>query len=466
MFSVCFFSTRCRPRLAVTLALAAATALSLGAPLCAHADDGDPDPTFSGDGIAYASWTGGSIEEVRLALGPGDAIYVGGTLNRSNSDDFDFAIAKLHADGSPDTNFGSIGYRTVGFDYVADGHDSLREIFPLALGKLMLLGNAEVAGEIVAQAPPAMTRLTASGDVDTAFANAGRQVFPVSTSPWPNAGLYMSAAADQADGKFLFGGYCTNCPDTYRAVVLRVNGDGTPDATFGTSGWSSQPLPLQPRLDLMQVDAQGRIVLAGAVLDGGSATPLVVRLTPSGALDPTFGGGAGYLRISQLPDTANGGWSATALALLNDGSVVLAVSNYIPITVDRTGLVHVDAAGSFDADFGVVGLVNLTLEQGSRIQALALQSGGRILASGWISHTGGGLDFLVARTRADGSLDPSFDNNGLLRANLATGGADQAQAMTLTADGRPLIAGYAQINGISAGLLRLTSELIFADGFE
>ena len=285
-------------------------------------------------------------------------------------------------------------------------------------------------------------------------------------NPWSNPSLYMRAAARQANGKFLFGGYCLNCPDSYRAVVLRVNIDGDPDATFGDGGWSSVPMPQQPRLDQLQVDAQARIVIAGGTIDGGLVFPLVARLTPSGAADPSFGDGNGYVKVLDLPDTANGGWVVTAMSIARDGSMVLAASNYTPIDVARTELFRLDASGARDTTFGSSGLLDLTLENGSRIESLVQRSDRTLIVAGWIAHTGGGHDFLVARALPDGSLDDSFDGNGLVRIAMTTN-TDEAEAMMLAA-GRPVIAGFGIVPGghTDAAVLRLKSDLIFSDGVD
>lgn len=66
-----------------------------------------------------------------------------------------------------------------------------------------------------------------------------------------------------------------------------------------------------------------------------------------------------------------------------------------------------------DTDFGAGGVLDLDLEEGPRINAVAFQSDGRLVAAGTIdangSQTGG---FLLAGV-ADGALDASCDANGL-----------------------------------------------------
>jgi len=431
----------------------------------AHAADGDPDPSFSGDGVAFADWSGGPVQEIRVAVDAQGSLWVGGTITHTGGDR-DFAIARLRSDGTIDTGFGFFGYRTVAFNLVDAGNDALMGIFPLADGKAMLLGRAEVADEIVAAAPAAMARLTAAGNLDTSFGDNGRRVY--TESPWPNATLYFRAVARQNDGKFLFGGYCGNCGSgTYRAVVLRTSASGDPDASFGNAGWGSFPLPVSnPRLGAMRVDAQGRIVLGGTATVDGDHYALVARMTPAGGADTSFGTTAEGWVMPTLPGASGAQWNVTSLADAGrDGALYLGFGNYLGLAGgNRGGVARLNADGSLDASYANGGVREMTREDGTRIDAIAARSDGRLVAAGRIDHTGGSADFFVARLRANGSYDTSFDGNGVARYEI-TATHDDVEAMTLAA-GKPVIAGHTYQTNASVAVLRLQSDLIFADGVQ
>lgn len=430
--------------------------------MAAHAADGDPDTSFGVDGVNYVEWLGGTAEGARLGIGVDGKVYVGATITGTN-DNRDFAITRLLADGALDTSFGLLGYRSVAFDYATAGYDSLQGVFPLADGTVMLLGNAEVPAEVISQAPPAMVRLTAAGSVDTSFGIAGKLSIGADQSPWPNGNLYLRGVARQPDGKFLFGGYCLNCTDTYSAVVLRVDGNGTPDASFGQNGWARMPVPQSASLSTMAIDRQGRIVLAGNTVNNAFYRPMVVRMTSTGVVDATFGGGDGVALID-LPDAAEVNWSATAVAVDRDDSLLLSVANYVALDVNHTALIRLIADGSFDSSYGVAGLRDLTRDEGSKILALAMRSDRRLVAAGVIQYMGG-FDFYVARTKPAGSLDSTFDGNGVARYALSTS-EDKAEAIVLSA-GKPLIAGRTYVSGgVGVSILRLQSDLIFTDGVD
>lgn len=87
-------------------------------------------------------------------------------------------------------------------------------------------------------------------------------------------------------GKLVVGGLSNN-----RVAVVRYNGNGSRDLTFGTDGRVVTGIALDAKgLNALAVDSQGRLVLVGFVA-GPPQLPAVVRLTAEGAPDETFGDG-------------------------------------------------------------------------------------------------------------------------------------------------------------------------------
>jgi uncharacterized delta-60 repeat protein len=426
----------------------------------ACAADGDLDNTFSGDGVAWAAWSLSMTGAARIAPAADGRIVVATTV--ADGGNRDFAAARFTRNGALDTGFGYLGLRTVAIDLVADGRDFLLGAFVLADGRTMLLGTAEAAG---GAAVPALVRLTSGGNADASFGSNGRRV--IASAPWALPDISIEAVTRQPDGRFVFGGIVRGGPDQYIAVALRVDADGNADASFGDGGWASLALPPVTHVEDVAIDAQGRIVLAGYEGDPASDdhNPLLARFLPDGSADATFGIGTGYVRLTGIASAPLGGWMGHALAADRDGSLLLALATDEDRDSLRAGIVRVRANGSRDTTFGNGGLLLVDLENGTQLDALALQSDRRIVAAGLISHSGSGQDVFVLRARADGTLDPSFDGNGVVRHSLDAQ-ADRARALALS-DGRPVIAGLAQRSDSWDGFaMRLTSDLIFADGLD
>ena len=436
--------------------------LSLLFAAAACAADGDLDPGFVNGGAAFADWSAHASRDAHVAADGSGNVFVAATASGPSGNRL-FATAKFRPDGSAHTGFGFLGLRTVEFDLVADGFDLLHGAYALAGGQLMLLGTAEIPGNAYA---PAMARLTAAGNADAAFGAGGKRV--ITSSPWAIEGLDLVATARQRDGKFVFGGWCENCPGARAAVVLRVDANGDPDPGFGMDGWASLPVPERTRLETITIDPSGRIVLAGfdGDLAGDPHVPVLARFLADGNADTSFGIGTGYVRLTNIPNAPpQGGWLGRAVAADRDGSLLLSLTIDEDMDAMHAGIVRVRVNGTLDTAFGNAGLRPLDLENGVVIDALAVRSDGRVMAAGSINHTGGSLDVLVARLRADGSLDSGFDGNGVVRHAIDTQ-TDRAHAIGFSA-GRPLIAGIAQRGDSWDGFaIRLQSDLIFADGFE
>lgn len=101
--------------------------------------------------------------------------------------------------------------------------------------------------------------------------------------------------------------------------------------------------------------------------------------------------------------------------------------------------------GLLDPNFGnggvVVSPVSMTFEDGAR--AVAVQpADGKIVAVGYVDRGGGNYDFAVARYNTDGSLDTTFDGDGIAITAISAG-RDEAHAVAIQPDGQIVVAGVA-----------------------
>ena len=138
--------------------------------------------------------------------------------------------------------------------------------------------------------------------------------------------------------------------------------------------------------------------------------------------------------------------------------------NWSSSSARRSVLMRRTPGGDHDIGFGG-GVVELTRDDGSAVHALARRSDGKLVAAGWVASAASGTDVFVARVHPDGALDNSFDNNGVVRIPLDD--VDNGTEAMLLDAGRPLMAG--RIWGsdpMRIGVLRLQSDLVFADRFE
>ncbi|MGA9109772.1 MAG: delta-60 repeat domain-containing protein, partial [Smithella sp.] len=154
----------------------------------------------------------------------------------------------------------------------------------------------------------------------------------------------------------------------------------------------------------------------------------------SGSLDTTFGTGG-------IVTTPIGSYDAYAyaLAIQSDGRIVVSGYSSNGSNYDFA-LVRYNTDGSLDTTFGTGGIVITPMGSGYDIAyALAIQSDGRILAAG-NSYNGSNYNFALVRYNTNGSLDTTFGTGGIVTTSIGTGDSE-ALALGIQSDGNILAAG-------------------------
>src|SRR5262249_33492711 len=95
--------------------------------------------------------------------------------------------------------------------------------------------------------------------------------------------------------------------------------------------------------------------------------------------------------------------------------------------------------GQLDSGFDGGGKVITDSGRSEIGSAVAVQRDGKIVVAGGVSAAGGGLDFLVARYNADGTLDNTLGGGGLVATHF--GEAAEAFGVAIQPDGRIVAAG-------------------------
>ncbi|MEO6688257.1 MAG: delta-60 repeat domain-containing protein [Dokdonella sp.] len=233
-----------------------------------------------------------------------------------------------------------------------------------------------------------------------------------------------------------------------KSTLARLTPTGALDATFGTSGVATNDLSvnLSDGLRAIVRMADGRYVACGTFFSVGTATDFVVaRFNSNGSLDGTFDG-SGYAVTSFLQSGAGGSLfdQCNAVAIQSDGKIVSAgyTAENGP---NHVALTRHSAAGVLDAGFGSGGKVDInasfTANGNSEARALVVQPDGKLLVAGY-AFGPGNAEFLVIRLNADGSPDAGFGTAGITRTPVGPG-EDMANAMVRQPDGRIVLAGSA-----------------------
>ena len=228
------------------------------------------------------------------------------------------------------------------------------------------------------------------------------------------------------------------------------------------------------RVDVVATQPDGRILIAGIYSStSGSNNAGLARLNPDGTLDTTF-----------VPPQIFSGFSPVrAIAIQNDGKIVLGGFFKTPAPFIRTNMVRLLPDGAVDTTFvadadntvndllilpggrmlvggyfrvvngqarqGIVRLENngaldgaFTVTANQGVQAMLQQPDGKVLLSGQFTSLGGQTRKGLARLHSDGALDLAFDPGAILNPSPNDG----VHSLALQADGRILAAGFFYIS--------------------
>jgi uncharacterized delta-60 repeat protein len=281
------------------------------------------------------------------------------------------------------------------------------------------------------------------------------------------------AIAVDGDGKILIGTtrWLINKSVFY---VKRLLPDGSSDPSFGTNGLCEYTLGPGQFLNLTSISVVGNGAIIAGRYQGGYA---LCKILNNGELDPGFGSNGFFLEtnsgfnhspigvtnIQILPDSSfyiesldlncklcvlksfkNGGVDPGfgingyyiqndsiddpflfRLKLQSDGKLIL-LNNYRYDTINDYSLFRLNTNGSLDSSFGQNGSIHVQLMIArSWAYNICIQADDKILTTG----TQGGCAWYIyaIRHNPDGSIDPSFGNNGLFLSSEAGHGIDVDQ---------------------------------------
>lgn len=241
----------------------------------------------------------------------------------------------------------------------------------------------------------------AGGVLDTTFGSGGVAAVPANGT--------VNATAVQPDGKVLAVS-TESWSGRSVASVTRLNGDGTPDATFGTGGTVRLAVGRTNYGTAVAIQPDGKVLVAG---DAHTRTSLwypdnqyaVARLNPNGTLDRTFGGAntgwwtsnptSGEERVTRLAVVPSGG----GFSIYAGGQAGLTTAAVVKLT----------AAGRPDTTYGAGGFATRTVVDSSTVLMAVTPSGRAVVRNGMS---------LYGFTPA-GQTDAGFGTNGAVAATFA-----------------------------------------------
>lgn len=288
-----------------------------------------------------------------------------------------------------------------------------------------------------------------AGDPDLSFGDNGLLLKAI------GAGHSEShTMAVQPDGKIVMAGIVQiGSSNNADFALIRINPDGSLDNSFGENGVVTATAYINDQANAVAIQPDGKILISGQSFLGGSAgyQTVVMRFSSTGVVDNSFGTN-GKVTITPLQNT-------NTMALQSDGKILVAGAMN-----DNFGMARLNTNGTLDTSFGTNGYVMNMLKDEwgadcvSYIMKIALQTNGKIVASGFAVSPNNYNDIAIARYNTNGSLDNSFATGGVLMSNLG-GLSDFGTSVKIQPDGKIVIGAHKEI-GLIPGVPEYDAAII------
>jgi uncharacterized delta-60 repeat protein len=219
--------------------------------------DGSLDTSFS-TGTGFLG--GAYISKIRLQSD--GKIIISGNFTNYNGTLLNRKLIRINVDGSLDTTFNAFGTDANNFIYHFDIQSD---------DKIIIVGDFTTYNSISAKR---IARLNADGSFDATFTTAAVGF---------NSSAYCIKILN--NGKFLVGGSFGTYNGSNTQKFIRLNTDGTLDASFNTTV-ASYPSP-----ESIDEQPDSKILITASITGGGSIS--LVRLNNNGTIDTTLDDGLG-----------------------------------------------------------------------------------------------------------------------------------------------------------------------------
>ncbi len=334
---------------------------------------GDLDQSFGTNGQTITniadpnSLTSSNEQVAAVAIQPDGKILVAGTSNMGVGQT-DIFLMRVDSVGALDPTFSNDGIVTTDF---SAGNDGAAALAIQPDNKIVLVGTASgtLYREIVA------VRYNSDGSLDTSFGTGGKVIIAAINPPGKSVDQIDlgRAVALQSDGKIVIAGTRSSTTpedlDSYgrsldSVVLIRLNSDGSLDASFGDAGRQHQAFSdNDSKAYSLLIQSDGKIVVGGVAADsadGGVYDVLIARFSSDGHLDSTFGDAGktryefgGNYRLSSTVVQQQDGKLLVVGTAITSHSVINGFSD----STQDFGILGLSKDGVLESSYGTSGLV-------------------------------------------------------------------------------------------------------------
>lgn len=310
--------------------------------------------------------------------------------------------------------------------------DLVRDVAVDGQGRILLVSSNSVIGAAVRNTI-SVSRLLPDGSGDPTFDGDG--VARLALSSGREEALDI---AWQADGKIIvlvdakqYDSFATG-----RYQLVRLNSDGSIDTSFGDQGVAEGRIDRLGQYEAQQViaGANGELYVIAARYDAA----VITKFTSAGTIDRTYGVDGSVEISSSFPLVQD-------LVLLKDGSLLAGFSSRNGSENYQFNLVHIDATGTLDPQFGTSGRFTTSLTDDQRYSLygrvrFAVDSQENIYVAG-MRRTGTAQDFFVFKLDRSGTPDPEYGEAGQTQIVTGLEWGTLLQSLDVSGDGEVTFTG-------------------------
>lgn len=238
--------------------------------------NGQLDESFADGGIFTTFFTEVVNTLYDMEVQEDDKIILGGTAGG----DFNvgYALVKLDSNGIPDIFFGENG--KVMYD-ITESIDELRCLVVKSNNKIIAGGYRSDTEKTLL---PCLVQFNEDGTVDTGFGNQGMVIY----SPGPGA-AYFTDLKITPEAVIVAGGNL-DYDGQYDFMAAKLNEDGSPQTDFADNGFFTKDYEGNSEsVSSIEIQSDGKLILIGYQGVWPDAEFSLLRVTPDGHLDNTFG---------------------------------------------------------------------------------------------------------------------------------------------------------------------------------
>ncbi len=332
------------------------------------------DTSFGNKGFVVKDLGNGDDEILAIAQQTDGKLVLAGYYD--NGAVKNLALARYLNTGELDSDFNNGGIFT---HSLGNGNSVATGVVIQKDGKIVVAGAMNDGSHQIA-----VIRVTTDGFLDNSFADNGQLLLTVDAGEVSTNAMKMAS-----DGTFFLAGTITKDAAPSLGFIAKITADGKTDDTFGTGGITYTPFSYDTDIRAIALLADGKTLISGSFATKGIAKAGLMRLNENGSIDATFGT-SGQLMLA-LGDKA----SIVHDIELDTALRILLVGQVDNGTFTETFVGRLNEDGTADTTFAASGYYRSDLAYANAGQALAVRIDGAILVVGSSANTTGQDIFML-----------------------------------------------------------------------